>query len=417
VLGKRKRAKPALGAMVATASLLTTVGCAASAGHPAVAEAARNPILFGTLGSMPAKASAEHKAGVTGATLELDWKSYEPAPGRFAAAYTADARNRLAAFRAAGQTMTLALGIHEAPDWARALPDAIAVDQHGDQLPGVDMVFSQPVRDAVAAYLTRLQHDLDLRSFAYVRLTSGGNPEMLYNSRGSYAAFSNAAQNGPGLATGMPRNPLPGWRPGTRGISTALIRRWADWYVGALDDVTRWQMRVLDGLGFTGVYQTVTPGSGVRPDQYDRAVGDYLPDGLLGIGGAWARYYVGLAGSKRIMTYVSSVADGSADDNDCAGADRAEAIRSKAAGHWSATRWQSRLADEYGFAKGGENPGLGAGVAVAPHYGDRSDRGMLAVAVRQAASCGFEVFNFAHDDHLWREGPGLTAYATRIKGH
>jgi hypothetical protein len=371
--------------------------------------------VFGTLGSIPEHAAAEHAAGVTGATLELDWSQYEPGNGVFSANYIAMIKNRLAVFRAAGQTMTLALGIHYTPGWVRTLPDAIAVDEHGVQLPGIDMVFSQPVRDAVAIYFAHLQQDLDLRNFTYIRLTSGGNAEMLYNTSGSYAAFSNAARNGQFMAAGMAPNPLPNWRPGTRGQRATQVRAWADWYVSALSDVTKWQIRVLDGLGFTGTYQTITPGAGVRPYEYDRAIRANLPDGLLGIGGAWARYYAGLAGLKRIMIYVSSIADGSAADNACAGTDKSAAVTSSVANPWSATRWQSRLADEYGFSKGGENPGYGDGIAVSPYYGDTSDKGMLAVALRQVESCGLTVFNWAHDEHLWREGPGVAAFAARIR--
>ncbi|WP_306215177.1 hypothetical protein [Actinoplanes sp. RD1] len=361
-------------------------------------------MVFGTLGSLASSAAAESAAGVHGATVELEWSAYEPAPGAFSAAYAATIRERMRAFQAAGQQLTLALGVHHSPAWVRELPGAIAADQYGTRLPGIDMVFSRAVRDAAAAYFARVGADLGLHNFAYVRLTSGGNAEMLYNTRGSYAAFSAAAQR---------ESPLPGWRPGGREASRAQVRAWADWYVGALAGVTRWQIARFDAFGFTGVYQAITPGSGVRPDAYADAVASFLPDGLLGIGGAWHRYYAALAGTPRLMVYVSSVGDGSGSDDSCTPADRQVPIDSPAAGPWSATRWLSRLADEYGFRKGGENPGYGDTSAAA--YADQSDGGLLASAVRQAVDCHFDVFNFAHAEQLVRGPLTLDAYAARIR--
>jgi hypothetical protein len=374
-------------------------------------------IVFGTLGSDASKAATESAAGVKGATLELSWSDYEPSPGEFSAAYVSRVRARMTAFRAAGQQLTLALGIHDNPGWVRSLPDAIAVDQHGARSPGIDMVFSQPVRDAAAAYLARMNLDLGITNFAYIRLTSGGSGEMLYNTGGSYAAFSAAAQNGANLAAGMPRNPLPGWRPGDRSVRPEQVQQWADWYVNGLVDVTRWQIRQFDRLGFHGTYQTVTPGSGVRPDGYAIAVRDFLPDGLVGIGGVWERYYSSLHGQPRLMTYTSSVADGSGKDDHCLASDRAVDVAGAQADTWSATRWQRRLALEHGFSNGGENPGYGDGNAKNPHYADTSERGMLASALRQAQSCGFEVFNFAHDDQLWQGPASFAAYAAAIRAY
>ncbi|WP_250007259.1 hypothetical protein [Actinoplanes sp. M2I2] len=399
-------------AVVLTLLLMATAACGT---RPKQTGPPPGGLIFGTLGSHAPAAAAENAAGIRGATLELDWSAYEPARGVFSASYVTTIKERMRAFRAAGQQLTLALGVHYSPDWVRGLPDAVATDQHGARLAGIDMVFSQPVREAVAEYFTRIDADLGVRNFAYIRLTSGGNAEMLYNTAGSYAAFSPAAQNGPGMATGMKRNPLPGWRPGRPGVPPAQVGAWADWYIGALVDVTRWQIARFEAMGFTGVYQAVTPGSGVRPEAYDQAVRSFLPDGLLGIGGAWHRYYAALAGTPRLMVYVSSVADRSGRDDVCQAADRGIAVTDTRAAGWSATRWQSRLADEYGFRKGGENPGYGDGAAKGTYYADTSDRGMLATALRQAVRCEFDVFNFAHDEQLWQGPLSLSAYADLVR--
>jgi hypothetical protein len=407
---------------VASAEFGTPRDAQAQVNAPSPTSPARPPtatgyaagMVFGTLGSMADKAAMENAAGIRGATVELSWNDYEPAQGQFSDNYTREIIARVKTFQDAGQQLTLALGIHYTPPWVRGLPDAVPVDQNGAQRPGIDMVFSQPVRDAVAKYLARIDRDLGVENFTYVRLTSGGNAEVLYNTTGSYAAFSAAAQNGPNMARSLPRNPSPGWKPGRRTISTDEVRRWADWYVNALGNVTRWQMSQFDALGFKGVYQTITPGAGVRPDQYVKAVKEYLPDGLLGIGGAWHIYYAGLAGAGRIMVYVSSLADGSGNNNYCDSLDRKVDISSTTPNPWSATRWQSRLAVEHGFSLGGENPGFGDGIAVKPFYTDGSAIGMLPTALRQASRCDFRVFNFAHDDQIWKGPMNLAAYQAAI---
>ena len=89
--------------------------------------------------------------------------------------------------------------------------------------------------------------------------------------RGTYWAFDNAALTGNGLPAGMTRNPYPNWQPGTGGLTQAQISTWVNWYIGGLDNVTNWQMQTLSGLGFTGYYETVTPGSGTRPDYLAQA--------------------------------------------------------------------------------------------------------------------------------------------------
>jgi len=100
-----------------------------------------------------------------------------------------------------------------------------------------------------------------LSDFWAIRLTSGGDDEMLYPPGGTYWAFGRAAMTGAGLAATMTPNPFPDWRPGRPGLTPAQIGRWVNWYVGGLDNVTNWQMHVLSSLGFTGNYELITPGS------------------------------------------------------------------------------------------------------------------------------------------------------------
>ena len=65
-----------------------------------------------------------------------------------------------------------------------------------------------------------------------------------------------------------------------------------NWYIGGLDNVTNWQMQTLASLGFTGYYETVTPGSGTRPDGLTQTEQQNLPnDGTTGVGAVWNLYY------------------------------------------------------------------------------------------------------------------------------
>jgi hypothetical protein len=345
--------------------------------------------------------------------VELSWAQAEPAPGRFDPDYLASVRAQVDAQLGAGRPVTLGLGLHATPDWVLALPDARFVDQNGTVSTEANLVFAQDARAAAQAYLTQLGDRLDLAAFAAVRLTSGGSPEVLYPGDGFWA-FDRHSQTGVGLPPSMPRNPLPGWRPGTLGPDAGQVRAWADWYVAALDDVVAWQIDVLDHLGFRGRYEILTPGTGVQPRDYDIAVRAGLPPGLLGSGAAWQVFYAGLPRRSDIVAYVSSVADGSGGDDDCRPDDDTVPVDAPAATGWSATRWISALARRNGFAVAGENPGWRQSDRLDASYVDLSESGMMVAAVRQARSCGLETFYWAHDAQLWDGTVPFDRYAELV---
>ena len=219
-------------------------------------------LIYGTLDTQASTAAVENQAGVTMAMFELNWASFEPRPGVVCASYAATMRSYLQAYHVAGQRVTLGLGLHNPPAWVYNLPDSTYVNQNGDVSTEANFVFSQAVRSAAAAYLSLVAATLPLPDLWAIRLTSGGDGEMLYPPGGTYWAFNQAALTGTGLASGMTPNPRPNWRPGQPGLTPAQIDRWVTWYVGGLANVTDWQMQTLSGLGFTGYYQTVTPGIG-----------------------------------------------------------------------------------------------------------------------------------------------------------
>jgi hypothetical protein len=70
-------------------------------------------------------------------------------------------------------------------------------------------------------------------------------------------------------STGHPCYPSRGLRQTSwsccRRTTKAQLDAWINWYIGGLDNLTNWEMNQLSTLGFTGYFETVTPGSGSRP--------------------------------------------------------------------------------------------------------------------------------------------------------
>jgi hypothetical protein len=375
------------------------------------------PVIFGTLDTQPDTATTEDRAGVTMAMFELNWASFEPRPGVVSASYLATMKSELASYQGAGQRITLGLGLQDSPAWVFKLADSTYTDQDGNSSTEADFVFSQAVRSAAAAYLALVAASLPLADFWAIRLTSGGDGEMVYPGSGNYWAFNQAALTGSGLASGMTRNPDPNWRPGQPGLTQAQIDRWVNWYVGGLDSVTNWQLRTLSGLGFTGYYETVTPGSGTRPDVLAQTEQQNLSnDGTTGVGAVWDRYYAMLPDKTKVIAYISSVADGSGYNDSCQPEDTSLSLTDNTMDSWSATRWISRIARQYGLPVGGENPGYGMPAHLNSFYLDTASAGMMAAAIQQARSCGFTVFYWAHDVQLWDGTIPFSRYASMIAG-
>ena len=372
--------------------------------------------LFGTLDTQPTTIAAEAgTSDVSMAMLELDWSRFEPSPGVFSASYVSGMKSQLQAYQAAGMKVTLALGTYDPPSWVSSLADSSYVDQTGAKSTDANFVFSAAVRQAAATYMAHIAASFPLSSFYAIRLTSGGNGEVLYPGGGTYWAFDNAALTGKGLAAGMTRNPDPNWKPGTSGLSQAQIRAWVNWYVGGLDNVTNWQMQTLSGLGFKGYYETVTPGSGRRPDGLAQTEQQNLSnDGITGVGAVWNLYYAKLPTKTNVIAYISSVADQSGANDTCVTSDDSLALTTPSMDSWSATRWITRIANQYGLTVGGENPGYNDPASLNTFYTNTSTTGEMAVSLAQARSCGFTVFYWAHDTDLWDGTLPFADYAAEI---
>ena len=378
------------------------------------AHAAPAPTAWGTLDTQTSSAATEGKAGIM-AMFEYNWASFEPTQGVLSSSYLATMKYELASYQAAGQKVTLGLGLQNPPSWVFSLANSRYVDQNGSTSPEANFVFSQAVRSAAAQYLSLVAAAIPLSNFYAIRLTSGGDGEMLYPGGGTYWAFDNAALTGNGLASGMTRNPDPSWKPGTSGLSQAQISTWVSWYIGGLDNVTNWQMQTLSGLGFTGYYETVTPGSGSRPDYLAQEEQNNLNDqSTTGVGAVWNLYYAQLSNKANVIAYISSVADQSGGNDSCQASDASLSLTNTTMDSWSATRWISRIAVANNLPVGGENPGYGLPASLDSFYTNTSSTGMMASAIRMALSCNFKVFYWAHDIHLWDGTLPFSLYTASI---
>jgi hypothetical protein len=368
--------------------------------------------VFGTLISLPEHSVTEAEAGIDAAMVELYWSEFEPKKGKFDSEYIREIQQTTDDLLATGRSVTLGLGLHYTPRWVFDLPNSRFINQDGERSDEPNFVFNQQLRVRAERYIAAVADVLDFTRIDTVRLTSGGNAEILFPEGGSYWAFDENAQNGDDMPPSMPPNPAPGWRPRDGNLSTDEVHAWADWYIGALRDVVLWQAQTFADHGFRGSYELLTPGVGVQPRAYERAIEAGLPDGLLGVGAAWAEFYGQLPRRPDFVAYISSVADGSGDDDLCTSDDDSVPLDSSEVENWSATRWVSRIADYYGFRKGGENPGWHQHGSES--YEDTSENGMMAAALRQVQACGLERFYWAHDTQLWDGTVPFDLFAERI---
>lgn len=373
-------------------------------------------IAFGTLQTDGNHAAEEYAGGTRLAMMEIFWDRYEKADGQFDANYATTQQRHLKKLKDTGFQVTLALGAHYPPAWLRREPNAQFINQYGAISKDLNFVFNQKLRVYFERYLSRVNADLGMDNFWAIRLTSGGNAEMLYpeGKTYSYWAFDTNAQNGADRPNDLPRCPFPGWKPGQPGLTPAQVHEWADWYIRCLALTADWQIRTLDKLGFTGWYQILTPGSGARPSRYERDIANGLPDGITGVGAVWHKLYEFLPDKRRAVVYISSVADGSGGDDVTQPGDINVPLNDPAADKWSATRWQVRLAHEYKMPVGGENPGYNAPPSQNPHYLDTSPKGMMSRAFAQLKAGGFQCFYWAHSGRLWDGTKPFADYAAAI---
>jgi hypothetical protein len=393
----------ALTTSVAVAAVSTLVMTGTQAG------AATSGVEISTLGTSPVKAQQEYDAGMRVAMMEISWRNWEPAKGTWSAGYEREMKERLAALKNAGMKVTLGLGLHFAPTWAYSLPNSKFISQDGKVSSELNLVFNQNLRSEADDFLKRAGEVLGYDNFDSIRVTSGSRSEVLYPSGNTYWGFDANALGGSALPSTMRANPLPGWKPGTAGKSTAEMTDWANWYIDSLADSAAWQIRTVRGAGFTGSFEIMSPGVGVYARKLSTVVSQNVPTSSpLAVGALWDRMYADLAKvDTKLVANISSMADGSGGNDSCSPTDKDLAITDANTVWWGGARWISFLADKYGFGKVGENPGyLDANKS---KYTDPTAAGYMQTTMRQASSCGFKTIYWAHDDQFWN---GTLNFAT-----
>jgi hypothetical protein len=407
-------------------------GCAAPAPAPT------RPLAFGVLGAScePGRAAALRGVGITTAVLDVGWDRFEPIPGSYDPGYVDELRRRIATCRDAGLSVVLGLGLQYPPSWVSGLSGATLAGPSGatPSTGRIDLVFSDSVRSAVANYLGALAREVGFADVAAVRLGTNGTGELGYpgpaDGGDSYWAFGPAPQQGTGMAPGMARTPLPGWRPGEpqwngRPVTGADVSAWFDWYTRALVDAVGWQAGTLRGLGFEGRFQIPVAGRGVLPAELSDALAGRLdgsgdPTGALGRGLHYTMQFPLLAELDRRLPGGIDVAFTGIDDDTAVRAraelppqdtcrldDVDELLTRRGTEHWSGQRWTIANARRVGLPVIGENPGPPG----LPHTGGSpwsdSSAEQLHRVVGYARDCGLTTFSWAFENELFTPGSGV----------
>jgi hypothetical protein len=378
---------------------------------PAAAAPATWPIYVGSLTSLPERNAAEAPT-MKIAMVELNWRAAQPdSRGRFNDTYLRTMKAQVDSALASGRRVVLGFGFHYSPAWVLAM--SRYVNQNGvANTTKANLVFSYEVRLAMKDYIRHVDQIIPLEDIWAARLNATGNQGEVGYPDNNYWAYSTGAQNGADMP-GIAPNPLPGWKTGTPGPTREQIENWARWYQGALSNLIDYQHWVLDTAGFRGWLQLIMPGSGLRPSAWTATVDNRLAaSSLLGRGVAWNVFAEQIRNRKNIVLYTSSMAEAS-NYNVCEPSDRNMALRDPAANSWSAGRWISRVAGQYGMRKGGEIPGYNDGSAT--YYNDPGPDGLTQRFVRMAKACNFNAAMWAHDPNLWaNNGAGFKRLSTAV---
>ncbi|MEV6327773.1 beta-galactosidase [Streptomyces sp. NPDC051909] len=380
------------------------------------------PHLFGTLQTAPERAAEEYAQGLRVAHLQVDWSRFEPERGVYDDAYAREVRGRLRAFLDAGLKVEAGLGLNHPPRWlASAHPESVWVNQFGERSTAVpNVVFSDPVRGEVAAYVARVRERIGLDRVWTVRLGIDENGEFAYpralsggRDTGEFWAYDRHAQAA---------SPYPGWRPGERTYRGApftedQVARWYDWYLNSLADAVNWEIELLAGLGHHGRVKVLVPGAGFYPSDYAAAVAARLDGtraiGLVGRGVGFFRTLGLLDHGEQVRVVTTALVDGTGrpSDNGCRPDDpsRVGTASDATLRAWSSTRYVVAVARAEGF---GRIDGESAGQQVAA-YGPE----VMAAAFHQFDSCRLGDLMWAFDRSLYDGTPGssLADYAAMVR--
>lgn len=424
---------PALRLLPAALALALAVALALPTGR---VQAAEGPSWGFVASSCTASSIAANRAlGVAVVEVEAYWDRYLPTrAGAVDAAYVADLRTRITRCLDAGLRVVLGPGLQYPPAWVRSLSGARLLDQRGrgPAIAAVDTVFSANVRAAQSDYLRRLVSDLSSSRIEAVRIGTSAEGEIGFpgpNAAGdgflqSWWAFSPAAQQGVGLAAGMPRTPMPGWVPGQRtwqgrAVTPAAARSWFSWYSRSLTTALKAQYDTLRAARYTGQVHLPAPGKGVLPADLTAATNALLNgtgdrDGSLGRGLNYTDQFGVLAGStSKLVVDLTGVDDASAvlarrqspPQDACRDGDPAASLAAGTPVHlWSNLRFARAQAARVNLPAVGENPGPPAPQTGGTSYSD-SLAEQIARSPGYARGCRLTAllvaFEWTMDDPRW----------------
>jgi hypothetical protein len=237
----------------------------------------QGPKWFGVLQASGRYGADLKRAGVSLASLELVWSSYEPQPGVFDDSYAAQQRQKAASLRGAGVGVVLDAGLQYAPGWLFDRdPNAYFVNQYGDRYSGGLLgtqvgngVFDPLVRQAQSDYLKRIASDLG-DGFVAIRVGGGWYGELHFPAA-SYNGHSNSywAYD----ANAVAGSPVKGWSPGQP--SAAQAQAFWSYYTGKLTEYLKWQLTTYRSH-FSSSLEILYPGWGVRPGDAAAAIAGLL---------------------------------------------------------------------------------------------------------------------------------------------
>ena len=329
-------------------------------------------LVLGVLQADAHYLATDARAGFRSATVSLDWASWEPQPGEVDSQYRAQAVSAVAAYRSAGWTVYVDLGLQYPPAWEGARPDALLVDQSGTAAGVANFEFSEQVRVDATQYMADVVSHLGAVSGYRIGLSQDGEvgyPSVAADNWWAYGPDAQGAAGGrpPGLAA----SPLPGWVPGQpswRGqpVTTSQVQEWYAWYLGAMVGAHTWEMDTFRRLGFAGSLLLVMPGLGALPGLYQQRLAQHLvptgadlPYRTVNTASVWWKVLGMLPLGSHVVLDISSVYDdsGSPRGNVCQPSDSEVSIGSAPVLAWSDTRYLTALARRHGLAVMGENPG------------------------------------------------------------
>jgi hypothetical protein len=362
------------------------------------------------LAANPAYVSSDTRAGIRLAELDLSWAAWEPAEGSYSSSYISSIVDSIDEYRSQGWQISISPGFQSPPSWVMGLEDGNLIDQNGNTAGLPDYEFSAAVDQATEDYVEDLvSHLHGLVTYYRDGLSEAG--EMLFpdTTSNQWWAFPASAQcrNAADLPAGVACTPMPGWVPGQSAydgapVTVSQAASWWSWYETALVTAEVNVITWFRSAGYSGAIQLVMPGDGASPALIARRESDLLAAEsfdsyyTMNSGAAW-QILLGdsaLKNQSDIVIDISSVGDGSGDNNVCTASDQSVSLADAdpSVSGWSDTRWIVYLSHLNGYdTVVGENPGDNS----------ESQLGEIFALVK---GCGLAALQWAWDANLYEGG-------------